>query len=190
MRCCLSSLQCPPSAAAFFHVPAELPERARKMLGATGVILSARRFATKLPWLVRESAPITTPPSNRAATSVVAPAPVHLAAAAAAIRRRAARTAEAASPRLKASSMPPPRRQSSSVSNQEYGKRWLSLSCSLARAVQLVRAGSLKTRDPHHPPAPLLFRPPPLRASQLTGTQNKDIRGRGNNAFRFKEVYA
>lgn len=55
------------------YVPAELPERARNTPGDTGVILSVPLFATKLPWLVRESAPITTPPSNRAATSVVAP---------------------------------------------------------------------------------------------------------------------
>lgn len=53
-------------------VPAELPERARNMFGYTGVILSVRRLATKVPWLVRESAAITTPPSNLAATSVVA----------------------------------------------------------------------------------------------------------------------
>lgn len=31
-----------------------------------------RRLATKFPWLVRESAAMTTPPSNLAATSVVA----------------------------------------------------------------------------------------------------------------------
>lgn len=40
--------------------------------GYTGAILSERRFTTKLPWLVRESVPITTPPSNVAANMVVA----------------------------------------------------------------------------------------------------------------------
>lgn len=40
--------------------------------GYTGAILSERRFTTKLPWLVRESVPITTPPSNVVASIVVA----------------------------------------------------------------------------------------------------------------------
>lgn len=72
IRRCSAAAAAVTAGASWSYVPAELPERARNTPGDTGVILSVPLFATKLPWLVRESAPITTPPSNLAATSVVA----------------------------------------------------------------------------------------------------------------------
>lgn len=73
------------------HGPAALPARATQMRGAIRRTLWVKRLYTASPVVVCESAPITTPPSNCAATIVV---PRHRPATAArsAARRRPLRT--------------------------------------------------------------------------------------------------
>ena len=52
-------------------VSADEPDLQQNILSVTGVSLSANLFEQKFPIEVRESAPITTPPSNSAAKIVV-----------------------------------------------------------------------------------------------------------------------